>query len=192
MRLPHKVGDLFRHKDPSSLNTMDKIEIVSINYKDRLYNMKLTYEGLVEDGGSFYFFDLEFDRIEELFTAIEEFLTVAEKQLILYSKNHFKKTDMIEDLKVFAGVQYDLYTHQVPPHSIYHMVVNLFFKLMEKGYIETQPKSFIMELFKSTEDKLDYKAVISKMMAFIQWVKADGLNLGKSDHSLLPMKTKEE
>lgn len=188
MILPYKIGDSFRHKVPGSLNTMDKIEIVSINYKERLYNMKLIYDGLIEEGGTFYFFDLEFDRVEELFIKIDDFLTVAEKQLVLYSKNHFKKMELLEDLKVFAGVQYDLYTNQVPPHSVYHMVVCLFFKLIDKGYITTQPKQFIMELFRTSEETLDYKDVISKMMVGIQWVKADGLNLGRADHLLLPKK----
>lgn len=112
-------------------------------------------------------------------------LTYYDKQAILYFKLHFKTTDMIEDLKVFAGKQYGLDVDQVERYSIYNFVVKLYFKLINIGTIKVSYEDFVMNLF-GYEKNIDHLGMIKKLRAEIQFIKAKDFELGEPDYTLLP------
>lgn len=116
-------------------------------------------------------------------------LTHAEKQLILYTKGHFKRINYMEDLKYFAAHQYNIYPEQVDKRSIMHMVIILYEKLSKGSYINFDLETFINDLFRrawfKNEDHISWETIIQEMLARIQGILAKGLDLGKADFSIL-------
>jgi hypothetical protein len=113
-----------------------------------------------------------------------------EKQLILYTKGHFKEIDYSRDLKYFAAEMYDLDPERVEQYSINHIVTNLYQKLVDAGFIEFSLKDFLQDTFKRSwlyynSRSIDYRVVLEQMLAEIQKIRTHGLDLGEVDHSIL-------
>lgn len=122
---------------------------------------------------------------------MNELLNHIEKQVVLYSKGHFKRIDQIEGLKVFASELYAL--GEVEVYTVYHMVSNIFFKLQRENYILISLEKFIQdELFTRRTPQIDQSIMIGKMMVEIQNVKVEGLNLDEADYDLFPSLSKKE
>ena len=77
-----------------------------------------------------------------------DFLNYYEKQLILYTKNHFSRIDYERDLKYFASKLYALSLERTSADSINHMIVNLYQKLVDYGYLNFKLDSFITQVFR--------------------------------------------
>jgi hypothetical protein len=113
-----------------------------------------------------------------------------EKQLILYTKGHFKEIDYSRDLKYFAAEMYDLDPERVEQYSINHIVTNLYQRLVDTGYIDFSLKDFLQDIFKRSwlyhnSRSIDYQIVLEQMLAEIQNIRTHGLDLGEVDHSIL-------
>ena len=111
-------------------------------------------------------------------------LSHQEKQIILYSKNHFEKTNTLEDIRLILGPLFGIKPKDVSPHGVYSYVVRLFLKLEEAGYV-TNIAYFLENLFKTASDKIDYIAMMDKMMVEMSIAQASGMNLGEPDYSLI-------
>jgi len=111
-------------------------------------------------------------------------LTHYEKQAILYSKNHFEKTNLIDDLKVITAKEYSLPLEYVRLHTVYVYMLDIFFKLQKAGYIKIGIKEFLENLFDNWNPKIGRYEMIGKMMVEIQNILVQGLDLGDPDYSL--------
>lgn len=133
----------------------------------------------------------------EAFQALEENklnLLYIEKQLILYTKGHFKdlgQMDYATDLKYFASELYGLYPEQVEQRSIFHMVITLYQKLINNGYIRFNLEDYMSNLFKRSwlhyndGNKISRENVLDQMLAEIQGTSVKGMDLGKPDLTIL-------
>ncbi|MFE8094443.1 hypothetical protein [Bacillus toyonensis] len=115
-----------------------------------------------------------------------------EKQLILYTKGHFKRIDYKKDLKLFTAKLYGLGLEDVGMQNVLHMVLDVYETLCENGYINFKLKTFIATLlkksaFKSESNKIDAYDVLQELLAEIQGISVlrNGLDLGKADRELL-------
>ena len=118
-------------------------------------------------------------------------LHYAEKQLILYTKGHFKRIDYYNDLKYFAANLYGLSVEQVDEYNILHMVIDLYEDLVDTRYIKFRLKHFLSDVFKrgfndTGKNEIKWDNVIRHILAEIQGIGVDGLELGKADLSLIP------
>jgi hypothetical protein len=123
---------------------------------------------------------------------VKEKLTKMEQQVILYSKNWFERTELLNDLRVFVSNEYRLTVEYTYDYSIYYFITGLWFKLFD----QEKAKMLIRELFRSRTN-INYKDIIETMMsdfANLGVYDKEGnemLELGEPDYSLLP-KRKEE
>jgi hypothetical protein len=123
---------------------------------------------------------------------MKEKLTKMEQQVILYSKNWFERTELLNDLRVFVSKAYMISLEHMYDYSVYHFITQLWFKLFDYDKVQM----IVRELFKSKRD-INYKDIIETMMsdfANLRVYDKDGvevLELGEPDYSLLP-KRKEE
>ncbi|WP_257142918.1 MULTISPECIES: hypothetical protein [Bacillus cereus group] len=115
-----------------------------------------------------------------------------EKQLILYTKGHFKRIDYKKDLKLFTAKLYALGLEDVGSKNILHMVLDIYETLCENGYINFNFKTFIFNLlressFKSDSHSIDDNDILHKLLAEIQNIPvlSKGLDLGEPDSELL-------
>lgn len=118
-----------------------------------------------------------------------------EKQLILYTKLHFKRIDYKNDLKYFAAELYGLNPERVELYSISNMVTDLYQKLADNGLITFNLKTFLSNTFRRSfreEDKneINWNIINKEMLAEIGGMQIQGTilegELGKADLSLLP------
>ena len=116
-------------------------------------------------------------------------LTNIEKQLILYTKHHFKRIDYDNDLKYFAVELYGLYPEQVEKYSILNMVVDVYQKLIDLEYIELKLNKFIDIIFQGAwmrDGKISKDDLIKRMLGVIQeTATGDLLKDLKADHSII-------
>lgn len=110
-------------------------------------------------------------------------LSQMEKQLILYTKGHFKKSgNLIEDLKVFVGEAYALSLEHVEMYSIYNFVIQTYDKLMYAKYITHQsPTEYLLTKIYSRDLKRDDNSLLEFLLGDISIVKVKGLDLGLVD-----------
>lgn len=115
-----------------------------------------------------------------------------EKQLILYTKGHFKRIDYKKDIKLFTAKLYALGLEDVGSKNVLHMVLDIYNALCENGYINFNFKTFIFSLlresaFKSEPHKIDDYGILHKLLAEIQNIPvlSKGLDLGEPDSELL-------
>lgn len=118
-----------------------------------------------------------------------------EKQLILYTKCHFKRIDYKNDLKNFAAELYGLSPEQVELYSISNMVTDLYQKLANNGLITFNLKKFLSDTFRrafreENKREIDWNIINREMLVEIQGMRIQGTiledGLGKADLSLLP------
>jgi len=119
------------------------------------------------------------------------YLSYYEKQLILYTKGHFKKNYIFNDIKFFVSKEYDLNINQVSWNSIYYFIVNIYFKLIEHDCIQKPIQKFVLSLFNSPTDLIDYYSIIEKMITEISFTNTKTLNLGNIDIELYSLLSKE-
>lgn len=115
-----------------------------------------------------------------------------EKQLILYTKGHFKRIDYKKDLKLFTAKLYGLGLEDVGMQNVLHMVLDVYETLCENGYINFKLKTFIATLlkksaFKSESNKINTYDILHELLAEIQDIPvlSNGLDLGEADRELL-------
>lgn len=115
-----------------------------------------------------------------------------EKQLILYTKGHYKRIDYKKDIKLFTAKLYALSLEDVGFKSVLHMVLDVYETLCDNGYISFNFKTFISTLlresaFKSEDHKIDEYDILHKLLAEIQNIPvlSKGLDLGEADAELL-------
>ncbi|MGH0533159.1 hypothetical protein ACQVP7_27065 [Bacillus paranthracis] len=115
-----------------------------------------------------------------------------EKQLILYTKGHFKRIDYKNDIKLFTAKLYGLGLEDVGIQNVLHMVLDVYNTLCENGFINFNLKTFIFSLlressFKSEPHKIDEYDILHKLLAEIQGIPvlSKGLDLGEADNELL-------
>ena len=117
-----------------------------------------------------------------------------EKQLILYIKGHFKRTNYEKDLKYFPANYYEVNIESVNQKMILNMVVELFEKLYENDYIHFRLSTFLSNVFKRVwfereAEEIKWDDVLNQMLSQIHnlEVLGTGLNLGKPDRTLLKL-----
>jgi hypothetical protein len=113
-----------------------------------------------------------------------------EKQLILYTKGHFKEINYNRDLKYFAAKLYALDPNRVEQYSIIHMVSSLYDTLVNADYIRFELTLFLAECFKkamwdNSEKSINWDIILDRMLAGIQNTKVKGLELGEADIAIL-------
>ncbi|HDR7922271.1 hypothetical protein [Bacillus paranthracis] len=115
-----------------------------------------------------------------------------EKQLILYTKGHFKRIDYKKDIKLFTAKLYGLGLEDVGMQNVLHMVLDVYETLCENGYINFKLKTFIATLlkksaFKGESNKIDAYDILHELLAEIQGIPvlSKGLDLGEADRELL-------
>lgn len=116
-----------------------------------------------------------------------------EKQVILYSKGHFKQINYQQDLKYFAAELYDLNPEQVELYSIVNMVTDIYQTLVGNGLIDFNFKNFLSWTFRrayreTSKNEVSWNIVLREMLAQIQGMQVlgTGLELGKADLSIIP------
>ncbi|MEB9467871.1 hypothetical protein P4J10_14445 [Bacillus cereus] len=114
-----------------------------------------------------------------------------EKQLILYTKGHFKRINYEKDIKHFAANLYGLKLKQVSTDNVLHMVLDIYEKLCLNDYIKFNFKNFISDLFKKSYftdkgDKVDLSDILNQVLSQIQNIPVvrSGLDLGEVDKEL--------
>lgn len=114
-----------------------------------------------------------------------------EKQLILYTKGHFKHIDYKKDLKLFSTKLYGLDLEDVEIHNVLHIILDLYQTLCKNGFIKFNFKMFISNLlrestFKNGLHKFDEYDILYSMLAEIQSIPvlSKGLDLGEADNEL--------
>ncbi|WP_437261216.1 hypothetical protein [Bacillus thuringiensis] len=114
-----------------------------------------------------------------------------EKQLILYTKGHFKCINYEKDIKHFAANLYGLKLEQVSTDNVLHMVLDIYEKLCLNDYIKFNFKNFISDLFKKSYftdkgGKVDLSDILNQVLSQIQNIPVvrSGLNLGEADKGL--------
>lgn len=124
-----------------------------------------------------------------------------EKQLILYTKGHFKQVNYQEDLKYFAAKLYNLPPKHVELYSIVNMVIDLYQELIDNGYLKFNFKTFMNDIFKrayreQNKREVNWNIIIREMLAEIQGMQVNNLTdkedleLGEVNLSLIPEKIK--
>ncbi|PLR99585.1 hypothetical protein [Bacillus sp. T33-2] len=117
-----------------------------------------------------------------------------EKQLILYTKNHFPRTDYEKDLKRFPAELYVLSIEHTDDYNVLGMVVRLYQKLVDNGHIRFTLEKFIDNIFRRAsferhKNEVAYVDVLRQMLAEFQGLQVrDGesviLDLGKADEEM--------
>jgi hypothetical protein len=117
-----------------------------------------------------------------------EILSHDEKQIVLYSKGHFIKTNnIIDDLKAITAETYEIPIEFTLFHHVYGYITRTFLKLQSHGYFDEDMESFLCSLFK-WNTTLKPEDMIEKMISWISTVKAAGLNLGEADPKYIRVK----
>src|SRR5690625_5222020 len=80
-------------------------------------------------------------------TEENDILTHEEKQIVLYFKGHFQKTDMMKDLQVLVEPIYGNGLEGTGERNIYDTVLRIFFKLRKSGHITVDMQYFMESLF---------------------------------------------
>lgn len=114
-----------------------------------------------------------------------------EKQLIKYTKGHFKRIDYYNDLKYFASELYGIGEEHIDQYNILHMVIDLYESLVKNGYIDFRLKFFLSDVFKrasreENKHEVSWHNVIREMLAEIQGIPVKGLELGETNLSIIP------
>lgn len=120
-----------------------------------------------------------------------DILTESEKQLVLYSKGHFVKTDLIDDINKIVAEGFEIPLESTHFYHAYNFVTSAFLRLHEAKYIDENMHDFFCSLFKWKE-VLKPEDVLQDMLGSISSVKAAGLNLGEADSKYLRPKRIEE
>jgi hypothetical protein len=115
-----------------------------------------------------------------------------EKQLILYTKGHFGRTDYDKDLKRFPAELYGLSLEHTDNYNVLGMVVRLYQKLVDTGHIHFTLEKFIADIFKRasferSKNEVAYQDVLRQMLAEFQ-----GLQVRDDDNVLLDLETADE
>lgn len=108
-----------------------------------------------------------------------------EKQLILYTKGHFKRLNYTEDLKWFPAELYGLAIEQVSIENVFHMVVDVYETLGKCGFVRFELKEFLSALFRGSSS-VQLETVIRQLLSEIQGMSVanTGLELGEADKEL--------
>ncbi|WP_137743334.1 hypothetical protein [Robertmurraya siralis] len=98
-----------------------------------------------------------------------------EKQLILYTKNHFERIDYDKDLKYFPAELYGLHPEQVELYNMLGMVVRLYQKLIDNGHIPFTLERFISENFRrafreNNKHEISHKHILRQILAEISLI----------------------
>jgi hypothetical protein len=120
-----------------------------------------------------------------------------EKQLILYTKGHFKRINYDEDLKHFAAKLYGLNTETVELYSIINMVIDTYQALVDLGYINFKIDKFLSDTFRrawrdESKREVNWNTVLKEMLAEVSCMQVNfeeqskSLNLGKVDLTIIP------
>lgn len=121
---------------------------------------------------------------------MNDILSHCEKQIVLYTKGHFTKKDLIEDLRAIVAESFAIPIESTYFYHIYNHVTRIFLKLHEAEYITESMEDFLCGLFKWNR-VLKPEDMINEMLGKISIVKAAGLNLGEADGKYLPIKHRE-
>jgi hypothetical protein len=137
----------------------------------------------------------EFDALEKHNRTVE--LTHMEKQIILYTKGHFTSEiggiNYNRDLKYFAAKIYGLWPKQVEKRTLFHMIVTLYQKLIDAGYIKFDLEEYLSRLMKRAwlhydMKDISFENILDQMLAEIQGTTVKGMELGEADLSILENK----
>lgn len=119
-------------------------------------------------------------------------LTDSEKQFILYTKNHFERSeDVTDDLRVFAGRNYGYAPEHANMGNVMYFVTQLFTGLISANYILTEgkdPVQYLIDNIVKYNLQRDDHSLLKFLMGRIQGVYVDGLDLGEPDSSYLELK----
>lgn len=118
---------------------------------------------------------------------MEQILEYGEKQLVLYTKGHFVKTNLLEDLKKICSVRFEIPEKSVEFYIVYNAVTDIFLKLHKSNHIEEGLEDFFKSLFKWSP-VLTPEDFLEKMLSPVSMVKAKGLELGSADPQYLEIK----
>jgi hypothetical protein len=117
-----------------------------------------------------------------------------EKQLILYTKGHFGRTNYDKDLKRFPAELYGLSLEHTDNYNVLGMVIRLYQKLVDSGHIRFTLEKFIADIFKRAsferhKSEVAYQDVLRQMLAEFQGLQVRDdekvlLDLGSADEGL--------
>lgn len=123
----------------------------------------------------------------------------ADSQVILYAKNWFKKTDIIEDLRKIYAKRNLMALKHISDEDIYRLLSFLVFDLCIKGKGSCPFTDLMAEIFRFQDGRFGYsqvtrqKNVIKKILSMLRLlnIKDDGkvlIELDKPDYTILPKK----
>ncbi|PKR82902.1 hypothetical protein [Heyndrickxia camelliae] len=114
-----------------------------------------------------------------------------EKQLILYTKGHYPRTDYEKDLVHFPSEFYGLSLEQTYQYNVLHMVTDVYQKLVANGHIQFKLDTFITDIFKRAwwdngKKEVSYDHILKHMLSEIQNIVIlnSGIELGGVDENL--------
>jgi hypothetical protein len=117
-----------------------------------------------------------------------------EKQLILYTKGHFGRTDYNKDLKHFPSRLYGLSLEHTDDYNVLGMVTRLYQKLVDDNHIRFTLEKFIGDIFRRAsierhKNEVAYDDVLRQMLVEISMVQIRKggnieLDLGTADENL--------
>lgn len=115
-----------------------------------------------------------------------------EKQLILYTKNHFEKIDYDGELRYFPSKLYGLYLEHTEDYNVFGMVVRLYQRLVDMELLTFSLEGFLNDAFRRSliergkNDELNRRDIMRLMLAAIQNMNVMGthLDLGVRDDEL--------
>lgn len=99
-------------------------------------------------------------------------LTHYENQLVLYIKGHFDKHQYVT-MEGIVSKAYDLHVERTYEYSVYHLLMDVYLKLVEAGLITHNLDTFISESFKKNHERtkdgqiIERKDIMNKIIADI-------------------------
>lgn len=108
-------------------------------------------------------------------------------QLILYTKGHFEKESLFEDLKKITSKAFGLSEEHTDTRNVYSFVISAFLTLKEQGFIVISEHDFLLNLFKYPQDQLNSVGMMKKMLEQISLVEVVNMELYEADASILPL-----
>ncbi|WP_442637785.1 hypothetical protein [Rossellomorea marisflavi] len=89
-------------------------------------------------------------------------LTHYENQLVLYIKGHFEEYKRVTMVGIVSKA-YDLHLERTNEYSVYHMLMEVYIKLIEAGLISHNLDTFIAESFKKNHERTEDGQIIERI-----------------------------
>ncbi|OME55439.1 hypothetical protein BSK59_13255 [Paenibacillus odorifer] len=117
---------------------------------------------------------------------MNEKLSYGEKQLILYSKGHYKTKNKDNALRIITSWNYHIPLESTEQYHIYDYILKVFICLQEEGYT-LSPHEFLKSFFTIRRPVITFNTMIEILLIEISLVEVKELNLGEIDKQLFEL-----